>query len=132
MGTVVPLRPIVTSHDISLLKDVKLQRDIDELDRRIANKLSAYLPHLSSKDRRQVIESAIQKFMGFGFKQKKYLLQFCVWSLFFGHDLEVLDPTGKLNDICRDQLDEHRRFEAFENRIREIQGTRNLNSRYTA
>jgi len=132
MGTVVPLRPIVTSHDVSLLKDVKLQRDIDELDRRIANKLSAHLPHLSSKDRRQVIESAIQKFMGFGFRQKKYLLQFCVWSLFFGHDLEVLDPTGKLNDICRDQLDEHRRFEAFENRIREIQGTRDQNSRNTA
>ena len=125
-GWVVLAHPEITpSSNFYQLRDTTI-------DRRIDNKLSAYLSGMPAEDRRQIVQNTFHKYMGFGFKQKKYLLQFCVWSLLLGPEFEVWDPTGKLGRICKSAQDEHRRFEAFAIRMSALQNVRNQNSRNTA
>jgi hypothetical protein len=77
---------------------------------------SDFAVHLSGRSIEQItstVRAAVDRFIGFGFREHAHLHFFAAWSVLYGVGFEQADTTGRLQDICRSNAPEKERFAAF-------------------
>ncbi|RCW88299.1 DUF4123 domain-containing protein [Paracoccus lutimaris] len=88
---------------------------------RIADRIQQDFPaELSGRPRKAIdaaVEYAVNRFGGYGFREHAHLHFFAAWTVFYGPEFEMADPTGRLHEICQETGPELQRFKAFRDRF---------------
>jgi len=114
----------LTSGEVGAIARARLERDMEEVARRIEKTFGEHLDDDRPKDmvfRR--VRGLFDRMMPAGIKQLDHLYLLACWEVFYGPGFEQKDPDDKLRQICLSQAREARKVDALRDRMNAIPPT---------
>lgn len=115
---------ILTAGEVGAIRRARLDRDMEEVTRRIERTFAEHLNEDRPKDmvlRR--VQGLFDRMMPVGIKQMDHLYLLACWEVFYGPGFEQKDPEDLLRKICMSEVQEDRKIEALRDRMNAIPPT---------
>ncbi len=115
---------ILTSGEVGAIARARLERDMEEVARRIEKTFGEHLDDNRPDDlvyRR--VQGLFDRMMPAGIKQMDHLYLLACWEVFYGPGFEQKDPQDLLRKICLSPEREARKVEALRDRMKALPPT---------
>ena len=112
---------LLTSGEVGAIAHARLERDMEEVARRIEKTFGEHLDEDRETDlvyRR--VRGLFERMMPAGIKQLDHLYLLACWEVFYGPGFEQKDPQDELRQICLSTSREVRKVEALRARMNAI------------
>lgn len=115
---------MLTSGEVGAIARARLERDMEEVARRIEKTFGKHLDEDRPDDlvyRR--VRGLFDRMMPAGIKQLDHLYLLACWEVFYGPGFEQKDPQDELRQICLSQTREARKVDALRDRMNALPPT---------